>query len=549
MRIDVSEEIKQIVSAPQTNYNSKASGSKAVSQSDSGAVFENGVVDHYIENKEKCGSEALDSAESTENKQLQESLVSLAGSVTEEELSQIEEELENYEDEDIETIVTVQEKIRMQLSAYCEDFDSGLVEEFSEEEIAAIGNMEGNSAVWAKKLKEVGLPVTETNLENIKYALELMGMVPGLSDGAMEYFVNNTNKEITVESLYLATYSSMNKISSQEGNYYSMQFGGYLVQNTMGGNFDSMLPQIEKMLSEQGVSINDSTLANARWLFDKQLPINSETIKRMEELQQVELPMNQEQLLNRITDAIYEGKLPAEASLTGETLSELANRATDLINSVADITDEQLKAAIVSVNGEVTLEDISNIAGNDDALRKSSVITDSDVRFVTAKRQLEEIRLQMTLQTVAVMEKNGIKVDVLGLSDLVEQLKSIENTYNSNMLQSFGVDSTEQNIQLYTEVVNAVEVVKNSPAALVGQVAFAEENVVLEKLEHDGADLTEKYKSAEASYETVMTKPRADMGDSIKKAFRNVDDILKDMDLEVNRFNQRAVRKIGRAHV
>ena len=53
MRIDVSEEIKQIVSAPQTNYNSKASGSKAVSQSDSGAVFEIGVVDHYIENKER----------------------------------------------------------------------------------------------------------------------------------------------------------------------------------------------------------------------------------------------------------------------------------------------------------------------------------------------------------------------------------------------------------------------------------------------------------------------------------------------------------------
>ena len=42
-----------------------------------------------------------------------------------------------------------------------------------------------------------------------------------------------------------------------------------------------------------------------------------------------------------------------------------------------------------------------------------------------------------------------------------------------------------------------------------------------------------------------MTAPRADLGDSIKKAFRNVDDILKDMDLEISDVNRRAVRILG----
>ena len=30
-----------------------------------------------------------------------------------------------------------------------------------------------------------------------------------------------------------------------------------------------------------------------------------------------------------------------------------------------------------------------------------------------------------------------------------------------------------------------------------------------------------------------MTAPRADLGDSIQKAFRNVDDILNDLDMEL----------------
>ena len=42
-----------------------------------------------------------------------------------------------------------------------------------------------------------------------------------------------------------------------------------------------------------------------------------------------------------------------------------------------------------------------------------------------------------------------------------------------------------------------------------------------------------------------MTAPRKDMGDSIQKAFRNVDDILEDLGLETNDSNRRAVRILG----
>ena len=39
-----------------------------------------------------------------------------------------------------------------------------------------------------------------------------------------------------------------------------------------------------------------------------------------------------------------------------------------------------------------------------------------------------------------------------------------------------------------------------------------------------------------------MTSPRADMGDSISKAFQNVDDILKELQIDTSESNRRAVR-------
>ena len=48
--------------------------------------------------------------------------------------------------------------------------------------------------------------------------------------------------------------------------------------------------------------------------------------------------------------------------------------------------------------------------------------------------------------------------------------------------------------------------------------------------------------AAGEAYETLMTAPRADMGDSIRKAFRNIDDILQEIGMEPTESNARAVR-------
>ena len=46
-------------------------------------------------------------------------------------------------------------------------------------------------------------------------------------------------------------------------------------------------------------------------------------------------------------------------------------------------------------------------------------------------------------------------------------------------------------------------------------------------------------------YEELMTTPRKDLGDSIKKAFQNVDDILTDMGKELTEENRKTIRILG----
>ena len=55
--------------------------------------------------------------------------------------------------------------------------------------------------------------------------------------------------------------------------------------------------------------------------------------------------------------------------------------------------------------------------------------------------------------------------------------------------------------------------------------------------------------AAGEAYETMMTEPRRDLGDSIQKAFRNVDDILREIGMEANEGNARAVRILAYNHL
>lgn len=98
--------------------------------------------------------------------------------------------------------------------------------------------------------------------------------------------------------------------------------------------------------------------------------------------------------------------------------------------------------------------------------------------------------------------------------------------------------------ETYTQAVKVASELPGLPAGVLGPYSL-EQNAATETVSDfhkEGAAMQKAYEEAGERYETLMTAPRSDLGDSIRKAFSNVDDILTDMSLEKTSENQRAVR-------
>lgn len=159
---------------------------------------------------------------------------------------------------------------------------------------------------------------------------------------------------------------------------------------------------------------------------------------------------------------------------------------------------------------------------------------------ITERRKLEEARLEMSAKANYAHLDKDMAIDTESIAKTVDALKEAEESYYKNFLTQGGVEPTEENIKIYQNIEQVFEELKNVPAYTLG---MKEGNLdTPNKIHEEGRILQDTFEKANESYETLMTAPRKDMGDSIQKAFRNVDDILADLELETNQMNQRAVR-------
>lgn len=149
----------------------------------------------------------------------------------------------------------------------------------------------------------------------------------------------------------------------------------------------------------------------------------------------------------------------------------------------------------------------------------------------------------MTSEANLSLLKKGISIDTMELSQLVEELKTQENEYYSRLLSGDGIAPKEADVALFRNVMDTSEALKAMPAYALG--IHPVDETTLQSLYEDGAALKDTFEKAGERYETMMTAPRQDMGDSISKAFRNVDDILNDLGVEATEENRRAVRILG----
>lgn len=415
-----------------------------------------------------------------------------------------------------------------------------------------------------KASDEVQINIQGDTLDVSDLTREANALLP-LTEDQTVYFIQN-ECAISIDNLYKAEYCSS---TSSNG------------QGISEDAFQQLRPQIEHNIQTAGMEVNASTLNAARFLLDHQLPVNSDSLTLYTAIQDINANGFQDtQIADNIIDASAK-EIATNSASQKETLTVAFFRKTELYFSSARSVADQMQEDMRQITDNVlqkfaetglpyTLENLSAFCRNEGyqepAERKyaDSIIdpaahadngvadksdTNAALAHLTAHRQLEELRLKMTWEASYALASEDIHIRAKELTQVVEALRDQERDYCRQQFQSEGIEPSAALLKLAQDTSRKVQDLPYLPAAALG-VTLLSSSFTIDRLHAAGTASLKEMKisisyTKTAAYETLMTRPRSDMGDSIEKAFRNVDDILEDLELPATEDNQRAVRILG----
>ncbi len=335
-------------------------------------------------------------------------------------------------------------------------------------------------------------------------------------------------------------------------------------------DFTQLLPQIDRTLQAAGLDITQEQHDAARFLLEYQLPVTTDSLLTYQAVQDLNTNgFTMDSLRTHMEDFIAETEISTGASDTSITVSDMKHLfesseqyfpapskvADAIMDDLNRITDTDM-AAFAASGLPYTLEALSAFSRKRAATSGSNVSFDntSDVTSaaaisdLTALRQLEELRLKMTWSASYALASEDIHIRTRDLTQVVDALREQEAVAYRQQMTTDGILPTNTEIALIQETNHKLAELPTLPAAAIGRT-WASGSFTIQRLHTDGIQALSEYRASSqdalSSYETMMTTPRSDMGDSIHKAFRNVDSILRELQLPVTEANARAVRILG----
>lgn len=401
------------------------------------------------------------------------------------------------------------------------------------------------------RLEEANLPATPDNIAKLTSAFSLLDSTPTMDDKAMQNLISK-NLAPTTENLYKAYYSSTKltkePIASQDWN--------------------ELLGQVKDVIQEAGFIATESEIDSAKWLVESKIPLTPETFAYKKELEQLKDNRNPEEMLNRMLEGMSRGSQPKDAVLIGTGIN-----ASKIVDKLKTITEDSVSKAVekdteLTIKNLIAIQENSKlenqvtgrqeiseteqiideeaVTGSDLTSEQESEVVDSKAyKEVRAKRQLEEIRLKMTIEAAAKLEKQGFSIETNELSKVVDALKQLEDSYYKDLALEADAVFDSTSLELIKETTQSVEALRNLPSQVIGSTLSIRNSITIPRLLSEGNKLQAELVKAGEAYEALMTVPNSEYGDSIKKAFGKVDSLLEELQIENTEQNRRAARILG----
>lgn len=419
------------------------------------------------------------------------------------------------------------------------------------------------------------IPVTEKNVQDAQSAMEMAEQITkqlqsGTKEdleGVKKYLLENHLSPV-LENLYRAVYSGSHDADVQGRGYFAESTGGYYGRKADQVDVSALQASMEKVIKEAGYEVTQESLQDAAWMVETGLPLTAESFAELNHINQAIAGITQDGRTANVTDFLGQESLLEKAVRVEQEAAAITDAAVDKVVADGDRLDlAHLTAAQEKIENEAgRQENTENNAVRREAQGETAGQADASDRSVYARRQMEEVRLYMSVQVNYRLLKQGISIDTTELSTLVENLKAAEQEIQRVLFGRAGdgndtgkdamntgdaaMTSIKEMSALFQETISKVRAIPGMPASILGELlkengtAFSQ-NVTVEMVYETGVARQSVYAAMEERYEPLMTSPMAEYGDSIQKAFRNVDDILQEMHLETTEGNRRAVRILG----
>lgn len=455
-----------------------------------GAVYESGQaavsmpsLEKEENNKGKSLMELQQDAGSANVALQQDYMTLLSHTMSQEDYAKACEDGFDPRELDQDTAVTIVDKIKAELVRSGQQI-AGYTDDIDMDTLAAAVGSDTLARSIEEQFRSADLPLTQENINELKSAWDMAASLREPEEGAVSYLVDN-GLEPEIWNLYVAENS------------------GAKVQNNDVPQ--ELQEQMDKVIADAGLTVNDENRQKAQWLVSAGLPLTTDTLQQLVELDGISYPVTEDTFAQAAAAAIAEGKSPMYANLGRQ-------------DTIYEKADKMLQDWFSDAKWNATAENLA------------------------ARKQLEEIRLRMTAEVNVKLLQSDFSIDTAPMEQLIEALRKAEAEVAGKYFP--GESQAVTKYEAYTQAVQVASELPGLPAGVLGSYSL-EQNAATETVSDfhkEGAAMQKAYEEAGERYETLMTAPRSDLGDSIRKAFSNVDDILTDMSLEKTSENQRAVR-------
>lgn len=416
---------------------------------------------------------------------------------------------------------------------------------------------EGTLKQVITNLKKYNLPVNLKNINKVYQVLDKFDAIKDLSNGSIANLIKQ-NKELTVENIYKAKFTA--------------------AKNNSSDDLKELEPNIKELLKSAGLPITKDMMDLSKLLINNDVPLDDDTLSKIKLLKVQINETDINFIIQQAAGNYSKKKGLADISISGSEDATSANTSAhwtgeinQTINQLSNVNIEQIES-VVSSNKTVNIKNLIYALGMNDKVSENqvekpvvageaadintkdtadtnsgdnTVKSSKDLKIIKASLNLEEIRLKMTLEAATRLKDKGISIETEPLEKVVNELRTLERETYSVHLEQNNVPVTKDNVDQMQNVFEQVHQMGHASSRVITKIANKEVDFTI-KAASSAARQELLIANAVKDYDTLSTKPRRDLGDSIEKAFVNLDMQLEQMGVEATACNLRAAKILAK---